>query len=144
MIFSFLQPLQLQKSAALNLISTLKLNVFFKKKAHVQVWKSNHLSDFPLQCILTSKSLRNIPTRHVSPQPWWSQTPTASAPSAPRRSVFSPHRITPQRPQLDACSHLCLPATVGFRLEKSMSVISMGVFAWESAVNLRCFCSFLQ
>lgn len=40
------------------------------------------------------------------------------------------HHITSLWPQLDACSHLCRPATVGFRLNGS--VISMGVFARES------------
>lgn len=38
---------------------------------------------FPLQCILTNRSPLNIPTHHVSLQPWWSQTQTASALSAP-------------------------------------------------------------
>lgn len=90
---------------------------------------------FPLQCILTSKSPPNTPTRHASPRPWWSQTPTASAPSAPcpraRRWVSTPQNISHPRGAtvLAACSHRRL--SVGF-----LDWNNIGVFAWESSVNL--------
>ena len=94
---------------------------------------------FPSQCILTSKSPRNTPTRHASPRPWWSRTPTASAPSAPcpraRRWVFTPQNISHPRGAtvVAACSHLRL--SVEF-LDWNI----VGVFAWESSVTLTYCC----
>lgn len=97
---------------------------------HVQLCKSNFLSAFHLQCILTSKSPHNIPTRHVSPRLWWSQTPTASALSAPcpqaRQWVFHPHLIL-------VASVKCMfsPRSTCY----CGVLISIGLFAQKSAVN---------
>lgn len=80
---------------------------------------------FFLQCIPTNKSPHNILTRLVSPRPWWSRTPTASAPSVPcpqaRRWVWSPH---------------VLQTTVRCTFWPSLSCWLFGIFAWWSELNL--------
>lgn len=90
------------------------------------------LSLFPLQCILTNRSPRNIPTRHVSPRPWWSQTLTASAPLAPCLQAKRWVLVTSQRTQLDDLFFLFIG---NFTLKRNVEIIMLH---WKEQQSSKC------